>query len=98
MRLHGAAVICVVVFGCWLRVNSVEWAILTLCVGAVISLECINTSIECLADHVCPTQDPLIKQVKDVAAAGVLAMSIAAAIVGGVVFLPKILMLFAIGN
>lgn len=88
----------VLVAGVGLRISSLEWAVVIGCIGAVLALECINTSIECLADQVCPDQDPMIKQVKDAAAGGVLAMSIATAAIGGLVFIPKIMALFSNGD
>jgi diacylglycerol kinase len=98
MRLHAVATASVLVAGVGLRISSLEWAVVIGCIGAVLALECINTSIECLADQVCPDQDPMIKQVKDAAAGGVLAMSIATAAIGGLVFIPKIMALFSNGD
>ena len=95
MKLHAAATVCVIGAGIGLGISSLEWAIVTGCIGAVLALECINTAIECLADQVCPSQDPLIKQTKDLAAGGVLAMAIAAAIIGGIIFAPKFISLFS---
>ncbi len=97
MKIHGLVTVCVVVASFGLQISFIEWALVIGCVGAVLALECLNTSIECLADQVCPNQDPLIKQVKDSAAAGVLAMSIAAALIGILIFLPKAVSLFPQG-
>jgi diacylglycerol kinase (ATP) len=54
------------------------------------SAEAFNSAIEKLCDKVEAEQDPVIGKVKDMAAAGVLFMALAAAIVGCMVFLPKI--------
>ena len=56
--------------------------------------EIFNSSIEDLADVVCPERDERIKKVKDLAAAAVLVSAIAALIIGLIVFIPKIIALF----
>ena len=57
----------------------------------MISAELVNTAIERLTDLASPTRHPLAGQAKDVAAGAVLIISIAAAIVGGVVFIPYLI-------
>lgn len=75
-------------------ISTIEWAIIILLIGLVLSLEAINTSLEILCNKVDSNYSESIKKVKDCAAAAVLISSIAAAIIGGVIFLPKILMQF----
>jgi diacylglycerol kinase len=48
----------------------------------------MNAALEKLCDHQHPEIDPVIKKVKDMAAAGVLIASIAALICGLLIFLP----------
>ncbi|GHU80698.1 hypothetical protein FACS1894145_7330 [Bacteroidia bacterium] len=59
--------------------------------GLVFAAEAMNTSIEILADVVSPERHPQIKLVKDIAAGAVLLTTIAAVVVGFIVFLPKII-------
>lgn len=59
-----------------------------------ISAEAVNSSIEALADLVSPEYNEAIKRTKDLAAGAVLLMAIAAAIVGFVIFIPKIATIF----
>lgn len=94
MRWHLLATVAVVVCGSFFRISMIEWSLVIGCIGAVLALECINTSIERLADRVTTDHDPLIGQSKDVAAAAVLIMSLAAAIIGLIVFLPKVWAMF----
>ncbi len=94
MRVHLVAAAAVVVAGFALRINPIEWGLILICIGMVIGLECANTAIEQLADRVTTEQDPLIRCAKDCAAAAVLAASVAAALVGGIVFIPKLFMFF----
>ena len=93
-RIHLFAAVCVLVAGVILKISAVEWMAVVFAIGLVISLEAINSSIENLADFVSPEKHNWIKKIKDLSAAGVLVAAIAAAIVGLIVFIPKILCLF----
>ena len=93
MRWHLLITTVVIAFAIGLRINMTEWALVIGCIGAVMALECFNTSIERLADRVSTEQDLLIGQSKDAAAAAVLIMSLAAAVIGLMIFLPKLWML-----
>jgi diacylglycerol kinase len=59
----------------------------------VIIVELINTSIEDLVNLINSDTHPIAKKIKDVMAAAVLFAALVAVIVGGVLFLPKILLL-----
>lgn len=63
-----------------------EWIAVVIVIGAVLSAEAINSSIESLADLVSPEYNEAIKKTKDLAAGAVLIMAIAAAIVGSIIF------------
>jgi diacylglycerol kinase len=71
-----------------------EWFAVIFAIGIVIAFEAINSAIENLADFVSPQEHHLIKKVKDLAAAGVLVSAISAAIVGLLIFIPRIIQLF----
>ncbi len=90
-RIHLIATLAVVGLGFVLGVTALEWAALFLAIGLVFSAEAFNSAVEVLADKVQPEQDPAIKVVKDVAAGGVLLAAMAAALVGMVILLPKLL-------
>jgi diacylglycerol kinase len=83
-----------VIAGIFFQISSVEWCIISILIGLVWSAEAINTSIEKLADVVSPGYHPGIKDVKDLAAAGVLILALVAVIVGCIIFIPKVLILF----
>ncbi|MEM1442559.1 MAG: diacylglycerol kinase family protein [Verrucomicrobiota bacterium] len=89
-RIHAAIATVVVVAGFLFRVSTGEWIALALCIGFVMSAEVLNTAIEYLADAVHPEMDPGIRMAKDAAAGGVLVASVAAAVVGAIVFLPEV--------
>lgn len=91
MRWHLLATVAVLTLSWVCRITLVEWCLVTLCIGAVIALECVNTALERLCDRVTLEQDPLIGRAKDAAAAGVLMMCLAAAIVGAIIFGPQVI-------
>jgi diacylglycerol kinase len=53
--------------------------------------EALNTAIECLTDLVSPEFHPLAGKVKDISAGAVLIAAIGAAVVGAVIFVPKVI-------
>ena len=89
----GIAVI-VIIAGILLKVSIVEWAILAITVGLVISFELINTAIEAVVDLVTEEFHPLAKIAKDTASAATFVASIIAAGMWLTVFLPKIIACF----
>ena len=58
---------------------------------SVLSAELFNTAIELICDFMEPNINPKIKLIKDLSAAGVLIVAIGSALIGGVIFFPKIL-------
>jgi len=73
-----------------LRVSYLEWALLALAMLAVWVAEAFNTALETLGDAVSADEHPLVGVAKDASAGAVLLSAIAAAIVGCLVFLPRI--------
>lgn len=92
-RIHLLAAMLAVAFSLWLRISPVEWCIIVILIGAVFALEAVNSAIEALADKISPDFSPLIKKAKDIAAAAVLFMAIAAVIIAAIIFIPKLLAL-----
>ncbi|HEY0009113.1 MAG TPA: diacylglycerol kinase family protein [Tepidisphaeraceae bacterium] len=74
-----------------LKLTVVEWMILIWTIGLVLSLEAMNTALERVVDLVSPQFHPLAGQAKDLAAGAVLIASFAAAVIGTILFLPKLL-------
>ncbi len=94
-RIHAFVAVLSILTGIILEINSIEWIAIILCIGFVLAIELINSSVENLADFVCSEKRNAIKKVKDLAAAGVLVSAFSAAAVGLVIFIPKILDLIA---
>jgi len=82
--------LCVIVAGVVFKITTAEWIAVVFATGLVLSLEVINTSVEKLSDFVSPENSEAIKKVKDISAAGVLIGSITAAVIGLIIFVPKI--------
>jgi diacylglycerol kinase len=91
LRIHLCVTLAVIIAGISFRVSPVEWCILLLCMGLVISLELINTAIEKLVDMVSPEWKEQAGLIKDIAAAAVLIVSLVALIIGVIIFWHRIL-------
>ena len=70
-----------------------EWVAVVIVIGMVFAAEIINSSIERTADFVKAERDDRKRDIKDLGAAAVLVCAIAAAVVGIIIFLPKIIAL-----
>lgn len=92
-RIHLVAAIVASVVGFWLKISAMEWIAVVGCIGIVIATEAMNSAIEAVCDKVSPEKHELIKKAKDCGAAAVLIVSIAAAAIGAIVFVPKLLAL-----
>ena len=89
-KIHTVIAILVVLFGFLLKISYGEWLVCLVLIGLVLMAEFFNTAIEYVVDLASPNIHPLAKAAKDTASAGVLMMAILAAIVGIVIFVPKI--------
>mgnify|MGYP004646858203 FL=1 len=93
MKIHVVVAILVVIMAFILKVSIIEWIILVLLIGAVLAAETINTTIENLVDMYTKEYDEKAKIVKDTAAGTVLILAITSAIIGLIIFIPKIICL-----
>lgn len=91
--IHCFAAVCVTIAGCCLGLSTTEWIAVVFAIAMVLAAEAVNSSIEALADLVSPGYNEAIKRTKDLAAGAVLILAIGAAIVGLIIFVPKILAL-----
>ena len=94
MMIHYFALCMVIVFGITLKLSATEWCICLILCALVISLELVNTAVECTVDLVTEEFDVRAKKAKDMAAGAVLVAAIIAAVIGGFIFVPKIIALF----
>ena len=91
MKIHCAAVVCVMIAGLVFRISPIEWCICLTLFGLVMALEMVNTAVEAVVDLVTEERKPLAKLAKDAAAGAVLIAAIMAAIAGMIIFIPKLL-------
>jgi diacylglycerol kinase len=89
-RIHLGATVAVLGLGWWFVITPGEWIAVVLAIGLVWVAEALNTAIEYVADLAHPDEHPEVKKLKDLAAAAVLFASIAALVVGLIVFLPRL--------
>lgn len=88
---HGIAAAIALLAAWYFHISATEWMLIILCIGFVFCAEAINESIERMADFVHKAHHPDIGKIKDIAAGAVLIAAITSAVIGMVVFLPKIL-------
>ena len=92
MKIHVSVVILVVITAFLLKISMIEWIILVLLIGLVLAAEIINTTIENLVDMYTKDYNERAKVVKDTAAGTVLILAITSAIIGLMIFVPKIIL------
>lgn len=91
MRIHFFMASLVIIFGFFLKISYMEWLVCLLLIGLVIMAEFINTAVEYVVDLASPKVHPLAKAAKDTASAGVLMMAIISAVIGLIIFVPKLI-------
>lgn len=91
MKIHVLATIIVVILGILFKISSIEWCFCVVAIAIVISAELFNTAIETIVDMISPEKNEKAKLAKDISAAAVLAVSIGVAIIGIIIFMPKIM-------
>ena len=94
LKIHISIATQVIIFGIIFKISKIEWLICLICIMTVISSELINTAIETTVDIAMPNKNELAKRAKDTGAASVLVLAITSAIIGLIIFVPKIIILF----
>lgn len=94
MVIHSYFAIAVIISGVLFQISYVEWLICLLLIGAVFALELINTAIEAIVNMITTDYNFYAKVAKDTSAGAVLVMSIASAVIGLIIFVPKLIELF----
>lgn len=91
IKIHCAAAILVTIFGIWLQISKTEWMICFILFGLILALELVNTAVEATVDLFTEERKTLAKKAKDAAAGAVLIVAIFAAVIGILIFIPKLL-------
>lgn len=90
-RIHVVAALLAIVAAVFFRISATEWLAVVICISAVISAEALNSAVEALADRITPEHDPYIGRAKDLGAAAVTVVAIGAAVVGAIIFVPRLI-------
>jgi len=90
-RLQLLAALAVGVLGYFLKLSRAEWALLVVVAVSVLVLELLNSAVERLVDLFMPRMHQYAEEVKDIMAGAVFVMSLGAAIVGVIIFLPHLM-------
>lgn len=90
-QIHLVASIVVLVLSVTLGISKWEAIAVVFCIVLVLLAEMFNTAIEKAMDFISMERHPDIRFIKDVAAGAVLISSIAASLVGAIVFIPKLI-------
>jgi len=93
-RVHLFFIFLVILLGSYFNLEKLEWILLTITIGLVLSSELLNSVIEELIDHLVKEHHEGVRIIKDVSAGAVLVSAMISLIVGLFIFLPKILTLF----
>jgi diacylglycerol kinase len=80
--------------GMVLRCRTLEWCLLLGCIGMVFTAELFNSAIETVFRGLDESTKPRVRSCLDIAAGAVLLASIAAAIIGSIIFLGRLMELF----
>lgn len=86
LRFHIVIANLICVFAYFYGISKAEWAVLLLCIFAVISAELFNTAIERAVDTATSEIKPLAKISKDASAGAVLVLCVGAILVGVCLF------------
>lgn len=89
--IHLFAAVGVIVAGFFFRLSTTEWILVVFAIGFVFSAELFNSAIEEIVNLISPEYNKKAGLVKDLAAAAVLISAITAAIIGLIIFIPKII-------
>ncbi|QDP40642.1 diacylglycerol kinase family protein [Radiobacillus deserti] len=93
-RVHMFCTGLVILGGIVFHITKGEWMLLSLIIALVLSLEMVNTAIEKIMDYLSTEPDPKIGAIKDIAAGAVFVSAISAAVIGGFIFIPRIVEVF----
>ena len=91
LKFHFFAAFLIYLLGLYYGITRLEWLIVVIAIGVVISLELTNTAIETVVNSFTEDTHPGAKRAKDVAAGAVLVSAIMAIFVGVIIFLPYVI-------
>lgn len=90
IKIHISIMLLVIIMGVLLKINYHEWLTCLVLFALVISSELINTAIEITLNLITTEINPQVKLAKDISAGAVLINALFSAIIGLIIFIPKI--------
>ena len=87
-RIQSIFGLVIIILAIYFKIGALEWALLAMVVSLVLVAETINSAVERIADVLKPRINSYVKEIKDIMAAAVLLSSLAALVVGILIFAP----------
>ncbi|MBI2017643.1 diacylglycerol kinase family protein [Candidatus Daviesbacteria bacterium] len=88
LKIHFIIALLVLGLSYFLQIQRQDWINVIIIIGLVFTVELTNTAIEAVVDAFTDKEHPGAKLAKDISAGAVLVVSIVAAIIGIIIFLP----------
>jgi diacylglycerol kinase len=88
LKIQSFIALAVVAAGFIFNIKKTEWLIIILFIVLVILMEIVNSAVERVTDILKPRIHDYVKEIKDIMAAAVMVSSVAAAIIGLIIFWP----------
>jgi len=90
LKFHLFFALLVIIAGFFFQISLLDWIVVLIMIGLVITLELTNTAIEAVVDSFTEKEHPSAKYAKDIAAGAVMIVALVSVIVGLIIFLPYI--------
>jgi len=90
-QVHLAVAAVTIAAATFLHCDLPQWCILLLCIGGVLTAEMFNSALEHFAKVIDKEHNPELGEALDTASAAVLFASLGAAVVGGIIFVSRVI-------
>ena len=91
LKFNIVVAIIIIACGFLFKISMTEWIVCILSIGVMLFAEVMNTAVEATVDLVTREYNKQAKKAKDISAGAVLILSINVAIIGLIIFVPKII-------
>lgn len=92
IRIHFVTATFVLILGFILKFSALKISVLLLAIGLVVAAEMLNSAIEFSLDAIFHNRySKMVGMAKDISAGAVMFVTIVAVIIGGLIFIPEIL-------
>ncbi len=92
IRIHFVTAVFVLILGFILNFSALKISVLLLAIGLVVAAEMLNSAIEFSLDAIFHNRySRMVGMAKDISAGAVMFVTIIAVIIGGLIFIPEIL-------